>query len=208
MPDDLLTIPRNQLADALRRGADGADMRAAVEMLTGYNDGDLLDADEIRRHIATWDRTAGTARVLWSDLYDELTGVDGGDGGDLSETAYRAALLACALKAPVPLPSLARTLATFDENNSRVALRAFAIALGVDREPDTVTLSPQHLAERIVSILNLAPHGLTAEQLTDQLTDGGIKADRLTVTAALGMIAAAHPELVQPEPHGPYYWRH
>jgi hypothetical protein len=122
-------MPKAQLIDALRRGADGADMRAAVEMLIGYNDGDLLDLAEVRRHISA-EGTNG-ARVYWTRLY-AAAAEDADDIAMLGTTGIDALTLACALRAKVPIDSLARSLRQFDKANSLAAMRAFATALGID----------------------------------------------------------------------------
>lgn len=129
MTDDPLTMTREHLTDALRRYADGADMRAAVEMLIGYNDGDLLDIAEVRRHISP--EGPDGARVDWTRLYASAA-EDAGDLAMLGTTGIDALTLACALRAKVPIDSLARALRQFDKANSLAAMRAFATALGID----------------------------------------------------------------------------
>jgi hypothetical protein len=139
---DPMTAPPRVLVDALRRGAEGADMRAAVEVLVGYNDGDLLGYAAVRERIGVWDKTTGTMRISWPDLYGALEHREG-DLVGLSETGEGALRLACALRHNVPMGNLSTLLGRLDRDNSLVAARAFSIALGV-RSTDVAAIVRQN----------------------------------------------------------------
>lgn len=128
---DLDKLGRREIVDGLRRGAvDGADMRAAVELLVGYNEGELLACPGVRRHVVVWDVHDGRLRVEWPRLYVAVAEGDD-DLDELPQTARHVLLLACALKSKVPIDTLGRTLTQLSDANALVAYRALGIALGV-----------------------------------------------------------------------------
>jgi hypothetical protein len=120
-------MARDLLAAALRAGAETPIDKAAVELLVGYNDGDLLDNTDLRENIVHH-VAAGSACARWRRVYAD---VSDGVYTDLGDVAEGVLLLACSIAKPLAHPRLHSLLSQADPANALVVLRALSIALGV-----------------------------------------------------------------------------